>query len=74
MIMVALIVFEEDVVFGGILLNQAAFEHQGLKLAVGDNGVKIVYLADHAADLGVVVFIRSKILAYPVLSAFALPT
>ena len=55
-----------------MLLDKAAFQHQGLKLAVAEDILEPVHVGDHAAHLVVVVFLRAKVLADPVLQSLGL--
>ena len=71
-IAVSLIVFEQDIVFRHVLLNQTAFEHQCFKLAVGHNIVKMVHVFDHFAHFDCVAVRRAEILADAVFERFCL--
>ncbi len=70
--MVALVVLEQDVVFRAVLLDEAAFEHQRLELAVRQDILEILDARDHAAHLRVVVPFRAEILAHPVFQRLGL--
>ena len=52
-----------DIVLRRVLLNQAAFQHQRLKFAVGQNIVKMIDVCDHLPHLGVVMRLGAEILA-----------
>ncbi len=69
---VPLVVLEQDVVFGGVLLNQAALEHQRLELAVGQDVLEPLHVGDHLAHLRVVVLLGAEVLADPVLKRLRL--
>ena len=64
-IAVALIVLEQDVVFGGVGLDLAGFQHQRLKLTLADDNVERIGVGDHLADLVVVGHTLPEILADP---------
>ena len=49
--MVALVVLQEDVVMGLVLLDEAALEEQRLVLRAGDDEVVIVHMRDHPCHL-----------------------
>lgn len=57
-----------------MLLYKAAFEHEGFKLAVGENDIEIIDVFDHLAHFYRMIMLGAEILADSVLSAFALPT
>ena len=46
-----------------MLLYKAAFEHEGFKLAVGENDIEIIDIFDHFAHLYGVVMLGAEILA-----------
>lgn len=71
-IVISFVVFQQDVVFGSILLDQGTFEYKGLELAAHHDGIKMVYPPDHLPDLFGVVGIRTEILAHPVFQRFGL--
>ena len=71
-IAITFIVFEQDIVFRHMLLNQAAFEHQRFKFAVGYNIVKMVHVFDHFAHFDCVAVRRAEILADAVFERFCL--
>ena len=48
---IALVVLEQDVIPGLVPLDEGALQHQGLELAVGDDHVEVVDLADHGPGL-----------------------
>ena len=64
-IAVALVVLQQDVVFGGVGLDLAGLQHQGLKLALADDDIKGVGVGDHLAHLVVVGHALPEILAHP---------
>ena len=64
-IAVAFVVLEQDVVFGGVGLDLAGFQHQRLKLALADDDVEREGVGDHLADLVVVGHALPEILADP---------
>ena len=69
---VALVVFEQNIILWLVLLNQAALQHKGLKLAVSQDVLEPVHIGDHFAHFGVVVFFRAKVLAHPVFQGLGL--
>ena len=69
---VSFVVLEENIIFWRVLLDQAAFKHKRLELAVRYDGVKIVYMADHFVHLGMVLFHRAEIAADPVFQRLGL--
>ena len=62
---VALVVLEQDVVFGGVGLDLAGLQHQRLELALADDDVKAEGVGDHLGDLVVVGHPLPEILADP---------
>ena len=71
-IMVTFIVLQKDVVFRGILLDEAAFQHQRLKLAAGDDIFKVPYILHHAVDLGGMLVNAAEVTADAVFQGFCL--
>ncbi len=71
-IAVALVILEQDVVFGGVGLDLAGFQHQCLEFALADDDVKGVGVGDHLADLVVVGHALAEILAHPDAQALGL--
>ena len=71
-IAVALVILEQDVVFGGVGLDLAGFQHQRLEFALADDDVKGVGVGDHLADLVVVGHALAEILAHPDAQALGL--
>ena len=69
---IALIVFQENIIFRHVPLDERALEHQRLKLARRDDDVKVVNLADHPARLRRVRGRILEILAHAVLELFRL--
>ena len=65
-VVVALVVLEQDVVFGAVELNEAAFQHQGLEFAAGDNVVKIVDVGHHLPHLFRVGAVFPEVADHPV--------
>ena len=63
---IALVVLEEDVVFGAVALDEGVFQHQRLKLTGDENRVEMIHLGDHLPGLGRVRGALLKILAHPV--------
>ena len=47
-----LIVAEDDVILGLLLLDQIAFQNKGFKLTLGDDILDIFYLRDHRKKAG----------------------
>ena len=71
--MIALIVFQQDIVFWGVLLNEAAFQNKRLKLASHHDIVKILDIFYHAAHFfGMARIVRLEILADTVFEVFGL--
>ena len=52
---VALVIFQQDIIVGLMSLDEGVFQHQGLELRPGHDGVEVVDLGDHGAGLFVVV-------------------
>ena len=71
-IAVALVVLEQNVVFGRVLLDKAALQNQRLKLAVGDDIFKILDIINHLAHLFGVVVLRAKVLADAIFESLCL--
>ena len=71
-IVVALIILQQNVVLGAVQLDQAAFQHQRLKLAVGHNIIKILYHFHHTVDLRQVPLHPSEVGGHPVFQLFGL--
>ena len=46
-----------------MLLDKAAFQHQGFEFAVGEDIFKVLHVADHLADFFVVILFTATILA-----------
>ena len=46
-----------------MLLYKAAFEHEGFKLAVGENDIEIIYIFDHFAHFYRMIMLGAEILA-----------
>ena len=69
---VALVVLEQDVIFGGMQLDHAALEHERLEFAVGDDIVEVVDVAHHLVDLGQMLFHRAEIAAHAVFERLGL--
>ena len=69
---VALVVLEEDVVAGHVLLDEGVLQHQGLELCADDDGLKIVHLPHHGLGLEVVAPVLLKVLAHPVFQLLGL--
>ena len=67
---IALVVLQQDVVFGHIPLDQGAFQHQGLKFTGSHDHVKMVDLAHHDPGLGRMGGRVLKVLADPVFQFF----
>lgn len=72
-IAVALVVFKQNVILRGVLLDKATFKNERLKLAVRDDIFKIIDIINHSANLFGMVILRTEVLADSVLRAFALP-
>ena len=51
---IPLVILQQNIVFGGIPLDQAAFQHQGLKLRSCHDHVEVMYMADHDPGFGAV--------------------
>ena len=49
---IALVVLQEDVIVGLVALDEGVFQHQGLKLAAGDDDVEVRHLFHHGGHLG----------------------
>ena len=64
--------FQKDVVPGLVALDEGVLQHQGLKLAVGDDDVKMVDLGHHGPGLLRVGGQVGKILAHPVFQGLGL--
>ena len=62
---VPLVVFQQDVVFGGVGLDLAGLQHQRLKLRLADDDVKSEGMGDHLGDLGVMGHALPEILGHP---------
>ena len=71
-IAVALVVLQQDIVFRGVGLDLAGFQHQRFKLALADDDVKGIRVGDHLADLVVVGHTLAEILAHPDAQALCL--
>ena len=69
---VALVILEEDIVPGHVLLDEGVLQHQSLKLRADDDSLKVVHLTDHGLGLEVVAPVLLKVLAHPVLQFFCL--
>ena len=69
---IALVVLEQDVIPGLVPLDEGALQHQGLELAVGDDDVEVVDLADHGPGLFRVGSGVLKILGHPVFQGLGL--
>ena len=69
---VGLVVLEQDVVMGHVLLDEGVFQHQGLKLTAHDDGVEVVDLAHHGVGLPVVAPPGLEVLAHPVFQLLGL--
>ena len=69
---VALVILQQDVVPGLVPLDEGILQHQGLKLRVGHDDVKVVDLAHHGTGLFRVGGQVSKILAHPVFQRLGL--
>ena len=65
-IMISLIVFQEDIILGLMLLDKAAFKQQSLKLAVGDDKIIVMHICNHCRDLRRVVGIFAEVAAHTV--------
>ncbi len=65
-------VLQEDVILGGVELYQAGLQHQGLKLAVGDDVIKVPDVFHHAVDLNLVLVHRAEIGGDPVFQGLGL--
>ena len=70
--MIPLIVFQKNIVFGPVELDEVAFQHQRLKFAVGEDILEVLYIAHHFPDLFLVVLVGAKILAHPVFQSLGL--
>ena len=55
-----------------MLLYKAAFEHEGFKLAVGENDIEIIDVFDHFAHFYRMIMLGAEILADAVLERFRL--
>ena len=64
-IAVALVVLQQDVIFWGVGLDLAGFQHQRLELALADDDVERIGVGDHLADFVVVGDPLPEILAHP---------
>ena len=71
-IVIALVVLEQNVVFGTVLLDERTLQHQRLKLAAHYDIVKMIHMRHHLAHLFGVVGIRAEILAHPIFQFFCL--
>ena len=69
---VALVIFQQDIIVGLMALDEGVFQHQGLELRPGHDGVEVVDLGDHGAGLFVVVRGVVEILAHPVFQGLGL--
>ena len=69
---IALAVLEQDVVPGLMALDEGALQHQGLKLGLHHDHVKVVDLSHHGPCLFVVTALVLKVLADPVLQSLGL--
>ena len=67
---IALVVLQQDVVVGLMALDEGVFQHQGLKLAVGDDDVEVRHLFHHGCHLGQMLPV--EIAADPVFELFGL--
>ena len=57
---------------GVIVLDEAAFQHQGFKLAAGDDVVKVPDLAHHPAGLVVMAGVFPEVADHPVFQRLSL--
>ena len=69
---VALVILEKNIIFGGIPLDQAAFQHQRLELGSCHDHIEMVDVADHNPGLGAVGGGVLEILADAVFQFFGL--
>ena len=63
---VALVVLQEDVVAGHVPLDEGVLQHQGLELALDEDGVEVVHLGHHGPGLLRVGRGLLEVLAHPV--------
>ena len=69
---VALVVLQQDVVAGFMALDEGVFQHQGLKLRVGHDGIEVVDLGHHGPGLFRVAGLVVEVLADPVFQGLGL--
>ena len=70
--MIAFVIFEKNIVFGRVLLYEAALKHKRFKFAVCKNIIESVNIFNHPAHFERVVVLRAEILAYSVFEGFRL--
>ena len=71
-IMIALIVLQKDIIFGLVLLDEAAFKHKRLKFAIRQDIVKIRDVFHHPTHLDRMVLLRAEILTDAVFQGLCL--
>ena len=71
-IRIALVVLEQDVVLGLVLLYHRVLEHEGFELTVGDDNIEIIDMADELACLGVQPFGRLEVVGHAVFQQLGL--
>ena len=69
---IAFVILQQNIIFWLVPLDERTLQHQRLKLAVGQNDVKVVDLADHGPGLFRVAGQFQKILADPVAQCLGL--
>ena len=71
-IVIALVVLQQDIIFRAVQLDETAFQHQRLKLAVGHDVIEVLNLLHHAVDLGQMPLYPAKIGGHAVFQLFRL--